>query len=70
MERDLLLPLNSDRLRTSGLAGVGVMFVGRWRGQESDAEVALITDLAAEWGYEKNSMKDLLQGPFSSGLVV
>jgi hypothetical protein len=32
--------------------------LNRWRGQESDAKVAFITDLAAEWAYEKNSVKD------------
>jgi hypothetical protein len=62
--------MHYSNLGTRGLAGVRVMFVGRWRGQESDAEIAIITDLAAERGYEKNSMKDLLQGPFSSGFVV
>ena len=46
------------------------MFVNRSRGQESDAEIAFITDIAAEWTYEENSVKDVLQEPFSSGLVV
>jgi hypothetical protein len=39
----------------------------RWRGQESDAEIAFITDLAAERAYEENNVKDMLQEPFSSG---
>jgi len=45
------------------------MLVSRWPGQESDAEIAFITDLAAERANEKNSVKDLLQEPFSSGPV-
>jgi hypothetical protein len=56
-------------LGTSRLSGVGMMFVSRWPGQESNTEIAFITDLAAEWAYEKNSVKDLLQEPFSSGPV-
>jgi hypothetical protein len=46
---------------------VGMMFVSRWPGQESNTEIALITGLATEWAYEKKSVKDLLQEPFSSG---
>jgi hypothetical protein len=42
------------------------MFVSRWPGQESNAEIAFVTGLAAEWAYEKNSVKDVLQEPFSS----
>jgi hypothetical protein len=45
-----------------------MMSVNRRRGQESDAEIAFITDLAAEWAYEKNGVKDLLKEPASSGL--
>src|ERR1700676_5200795 len=53
-----------------GLARMAWMkSVNRWRGQESDAEITFITDLAAEWAYEKNSVKDLLKEPASSGLV-
>jgi len=54
-------------LGTSRLSGVGMTFVSRWPGQESNTEIAFITGLAAEWAYEKNSVKDLLQEPFSSG---
>ena len=46
---------------------MGMTFVSRWPGQESNTEIAFITGLAAEWAYEKNSVKDLLQEPFSSG---
>jgi len=46
------------------------MFVNRSRGWQANAEIAFITDLAAERTYEENSMKDLLNDPFSSGLVV
>jgi hypothetical protein len=46
-----------------------MMFVSRRPGQESNAEIAFITGLAAEWAYEKNSVKDLLQEPSSSGPV-
>jgi len=45
------------------------MFVNRSRGQESDAEIAFITNLAAKWAYEENSVKDLLKEPFPSGPV-
>jgi hypothetical protein len=45
------------------------MFVSRWPGQESNTEIAFVTGLAAEGAYEKNSVKDLLQEPFSSGPV-
>jgi hypothetical protein len=31
-------------------------------------EIAFITDLAAEWTYEENSVECLLQQPFSSAL--
>ena len=47
-----------------------MMFVGVWRDQESDAEIAFIADRAAEGGYEKNLVKDLLPDSSSSGLVV
>lgn len=46
---------------------MGMMFVSRWPGQESNTEIAFITGLAAEWAYEKNSVKEVLQEPFSSG---
>ena len=52
------------------LRGGGMMFVVVWRGQESDAEIAFIADHAPEWGYEKDSVKDMLQESSSSGLVV
>ena len=45
------------------------MFVSRGPGQKSNTEIAFITGLAAEWAYEKNRVKDLLQEPFSSGSV-
>jgi hypothetical protein len=38
-----------------------MLFVGVWRGQESEAEIAFITGRAAEWAYEKDSVKDVLQ---------
>src|ERR1700688_5055858 len=55
------------QLRKSRLSCVGVMLVNRSRGQESDAEIAFITNLAAKWAYEENSVEYLLQQPLSSG---
>jgi hypothetical protein len=46
------------------------MLVGVRRGQESDAEIALIADHAAKWSYEKDGMKDVLPESSSSGFVV
>jgi hypothetical protein len=56
-------------LGTSRLSGVGMMFVIRSRDQESNTEIAFITDFAAEWANEKNSVKDLLDKPSPSGPV-
>ena len=47
-----------------------MMLVGIRRGQESDTEIAFITDHAAKWAYEKDKVKDALPESFSSGLVV
>src|SRR6266436_9849526 len=52
------------------LRGGGMMFVVVWRGRESEAEIAFIADHAPKWGYEKDSVKDVLQESFSSGFVV
>lgn len=46
------------------------MLVGVWCGQESDAEIAFIAVHATKWGYEEDSVQDVLEEPFSSGLVV
>ena len=46
------------------------MFVRVRRRQESDAEIAFIADHAAERGYEKDEVKDLLQESSSSRFVV
>jgi hypothetical protein len=45
------------------------MSVSRWRVQESNTEIAFITDIAAEWTDEENNVKDLLKEPSSSGPV-
>jgi hypothetical protein len=47
-----------------------MMFVGVWRDQESDAEIAFIADRAAEGAGEKDSVKDVFPESFSSGLVI
>lgn len=47
-----------------------MLLVGVWQGSEAEAEIAFITGRAAEWAYEKDSVKDVLQESFSSGLVV
>jgi len=52
------------------LGGWGMMFVGVWRGQESDAEIAFIADRAAEGTCEKDGVKDVFPESSSSGLVV
>ena len=48
---------------------MGMMFAGVWRRQVARAEKAQVASSAAEWAYEKNSVKDLLQEPSSSGPV-
>ena len=52
------------------LGGGGLMFVGVWWDQESDAEIAFIADRAAEGGCEKDSVKDVFPKSSSSRLVV
>ena len=52
------------------LRGGGMMFVGVWGRQESDAEIALIADRAAEGACEKDGVKDVLPESSSSGFVV
>jgi len=47
-----------------------MMFVVVCCGQESDAEIAFIAAHAPEWGYEKDSVKEVLQESSSSGFVV
>ena len=47
-----------------------MMFVGVRRGQESDTEIAFITDRTAKWACEKNIVKDAFPESFSSGLVI
>jgi hypothetical protein len=55
------MPLLSDA------RGVGMMFVGAWRGLESDAEIALVTGFATVRADEKDGVKNVLQESFSSG---
>jgi hypothetical protein len=44
------------------------MLVGVWRGQEAGAEIAFVANSAAQWAYEKNTVKYSFKQPFSSGL--
>ena len=52
------------------LRGGGMMFVVVWRGQGSEAEIALVAVGAAKWAYEKDGVQDVLPKSFSSGFVV
>jgi len=55
-----IVPAGTAQSPDARLGGAGMMFVGVWRGQESDAEIAFIADHAAKWAYEKDSVKDVL----------
>jgi len=46
------------------------MFAGVRRGQGSEAKIAFIAAHAAEWGYEKDGVQDVLPESSSSGFVV
>jgi hypothetical protein len=51
------------------LRGVGMMFADVCRSQETNAEIAFIAGIAAEWSYEENTVKNVFQQPSSSGPV-